>query len=242
MKARDIHSKATIACESGNSLEALQLCDQATVLYEEEKDLLGMAEIQSQKFIILKHLFQKTQSRAYLILALKSAEAGVEIAILSQQEDALALPYQNLGEAYALLEQWEKAVEAYKKGVEAFEKSPPSMHNRPAVLLNLKDHLYTAEYKTGDKSALKRAEHLIPELEATDEDSYNIKDVEAGRYNKNVWLSGAHGRIAEMIYKENREKALEHLRKAKEIIDSDERLILRKGQWEKLNDVIARNG
>ncbi len=229
MRARDIHAKATLTCEAGESLEALKLCDEATVLYEQENDLLGMGEIQAQRFIVLKHLFQKTNSRAYLILALKSAEAGVEIAQLSKQDEALALPYQNLGEAYALLGEWEKAVDAYEKSVEWFEKAPPPLHNRPAVLLNLKDHLYTAEYKTGDKSALDRAEALIPELAATDEDSYN----------KNVWLSGAHGRIAEMIYKENREKALEHLQKAKEIIDSDERLVLRKGQWEKLREIIG---
>jgi tetratricopeptide (TPR) repeat protein len=228
MKARDIHEKATVVCESGESLEALKLCDEATVLYEQENDLLGMAEIQAQRFIIFKHLYQKTGNRAYIVLALSSSQTSVEIAQLSEDTHGLCLPYMNLGEAYALDENWEQAVAAYRKAVEWFEKAPPPHHNRESVLLNIKDHLYTAEYKTGDKSALGRAENLIPELEATDEDSYN----------KNVWLSGAHGRIAEMIYKEDLKKALEHLQKAKEIIDSDERLVLRKMQWEKLNKLI----
>lgn len=42
-------------------------------------------------------------------------------------------------------------------------------------------------------------------------------------------------RIAEMILTEKPEKAREHLQKTKEIIDSDQRLILRKTQWEKLS-------
>lgn len=187
-----------------------------------------MAEIQASRFISLKHLFQKTGNRAYLILALKSAEAGVEIGQLCNNPQALCLPCMNLGEAYAQMLKWEKAVAAYKKAVEYFEKAPPPYNNRPAVLLNIKNHLYVAEYKTGDKSALERAEATIPNLEATKEDSYN----------KNVWLSGAHGRITEMVHKEDREKALGHLEKAKEIIDKDERLTLRKGQWEKLAKII----
>lgn len=41
-------------------------------------------------------------------------------------------------------------------------------------------------------------------------------------------------RIAEAIKNDNPEKAKEHLQKAKEIIDSDERLTLHKAQLEKL--------
>ncbi|MDO8599977.1 MAG: tetratricopeptide repeat protein [bacterium] len=224
-KARAIHGQAEIARESGDFLKALQLTDEGTIAYQKEGDLLGLAEIQSSRFITLKHLFQKTGEKSYLVLAKHAAESSVEIAQHSGQPEALAIPYLNLGEAYAQLEQWSEAVEAYSKAVAYFTKSPPPFNNRPAVLSNIKSHLYQAEYKTGDKSALARAEQVIKELEKQDEDSYN----------KNVWLSGAHMRIAEKVKDDNLLKAQEHLQIAKEIIDSDKRLELRKGQWKKLN-------
>lgn len=227
-KARDLHAQAEIARERGDFLEALKLTDEATVAYQEEGDKSGFAEIQASRFIALKHLFQKTGDKNYLTLAKHTALSSVEIAEGSSQPEALAIPYLNLGEAQAQLEEWQEAADAYTKAIDCFTKNPPPTNNRPAVLLNIKSHLCQAEYKAGDKSALQRAEELILELEKQDEDSYN----------KNVWLSGAHMRIAEMIHKDNREKALEHLQKAKEIIDSDERLVLRKGQWEKLNKIV----
>lgn len=223
-KARDIHAQAEISREKGDFLEALKLTDEATVLYQEENNLSGFAEIQASRFITLKHLFQKTGEKNYLVLAKHAALSSVEIAENSGHKEALAIPYLNLGEAYAQLEEWENAVNAYKKAVEYFEQNPPPTNNRPAVLLNIKSHLYQAEYKNGDKSALQRAEEAIAELEKQEEDSYN----------KNVWLSGAHMRIAEMIQEDNLEKAKEHLEKAKVIIDSDERLVLRKQQFDKL--------
>lgn len=230
MTGRDLHNQAEIKRESGDFLKALELTDQATVAYQEEGDLLGLAEIQASRFITLKHLFQKTQEKSFLILAKHAALSSVEIAKESKDPKALAIPYLNLGEAFAQLEEWEKAVEAYKESIEHFEKNPPPFNDRPAVLLNIKSHLTQAEYKAGDKSSLQRAEAVAEELRNTEEIS---------SYNKNVWLSGAHGRIAEMVYKEDKEKALEHLRKAKEIIDSDERLVLRREQWEKLNKLIT---
>lgn len=224
-KARNVHAKAEVARESGDFLLALKLTDEATIAYQEENDISGLAEIQASRFITLKHLFQKTGDKNYLILAKHAALSGVEIAETSGNPAALAIPYLNLGEAYAQLEGWQEAVKAYTTAVEHFTQSPPPTNNRPAVLLNVKSHLHQAEYKVGDKSALERAENLIPELEKQEEDSYN----------KNVWLSGAHMRIAEMIMGDNKENAQNHLEAAKKIIDSDERLVLRKEQWEKLN-------
>jgi hypothetical protein len=45
--ARQIHGHAEVAREQGKFLEALQFTDEALILYQEGKDDLGFAEVQS---------------------------------------------------------------------------------------------------------------------------------------------------------------------------------------------------
>ncbi len=223
-RGREIHGRAEQARESGEFLESLKLLDEATTVYAEDKDYLGMSEAQSSKYLALRHLSEKTNERQFLILAKFAALCAVEMAIASGDKTALAMPYAKLGTAYRELEQIPDAIESYRKAIENFEQNPPELHNRPAVLLDIKGHLYTVEYMNGDRSALSRAEQIIEELEKTDEIAYN----------KDVWLSGAHMRIAGILKDDDPEKAKVHLQKAKEIIDSNPDLKLRTGQWEKL--------
>ena len=99
-------------------------------------------------------------------------------------------------------------------------------------MADFKVHLATCEYKqsfstnkAGDESALERAEAALADLESH-------PDIEG--YNQHVWVSGGHMRIAEMLREVNPVKAKEHLQKAKDIIDSDQRLTIRLSQWQKL--------
>jgi len=79
-------------------------------------------------------------------------------------------------------------------------------------------------YKNGEKEALGDILAAISELEATNEP----------KFNKDVWMSGGYMRLAELLKDEDLAKAQEYLQKAKEIIDANPELVLRKGQWEKL--------
>ncbi len=223
-KGRKIHAKAAEAREAGESLKALQLEDEALLAYQEDNDDLGFAELQAERRLVLNHLNEKSDYAGFLILAKYSALASVELAEASGDKNALAIPYFNLAKSYEVLGQLDKAVEFYKMAVENQEQNSASMHDRPAVLLDMKIHLVAAEYKAGEKSKLEEAEQLINELDGTEEEGYN----------KLVWLSGAHMRMAEMLKEDNLEKAKDHLQKAKDIIDSDARLKIRASQWEKL--------
>jgi hypothetical protein len=79
-------------------------------------------------------------------------------------------------------------------------------------------------YQNGDKSALERAESALHELENADEQ----------KYEKDVWMSGGYMKIAEAIYPDDAGRAKEYLSKAKQIIDENPDLKLRKLQLEKL--------
>lgn len=223
-EGRRIHAQAAHAREEGDSVKSLQLDMEAFAAYQKEGDALGEAEILADGFLTLRHLYEKTDDRNYLIVAKYFAMASVEIAENSGNREALALPWFNLAKALETLGEIKEAVEDYRKALDNITNNPPTSHNRPGVVADFKVHLTTAEYKAGDKSALERALAALSELEQSDE----------VKYNKDVWLSGGHMRIAEMLKEDDPEKAKEHLQKAKEIIDANSDLKLRKAQWEKL--------
>ncbi len=227
-EGRKIHGLAAQARERGESVQSLKLDIEAMAAYQKEGNKLGFAEIQAEMFLTIRHLYDKTEDKGYLILAKYAAMSSVELAQESGDKTALAIPYFNLAKAQDTLGKFSQAVENYKQALENLENNPPEVHRveeRPAMVADFKVHLTTCEYKTGDKTALERAETALKELE---------EGAEIADYNKKVWLSGGHMKIAEMLKDDDSTKAKEHLQKAKEIIDSDESLTLRKAQWEKL--------
>src|SRR5687767_12999022 len=99
MTAKELHSQAEQSREKGEFVEALKFTDEATVAYQQEGNASGFAEMQASRFLTLRHLYEKTGDRKFLILAKHAAEAGVEIAEEAEDARALALPYSNLAKA-----------------------------------------------------------------------------------------------------------------------------------------------
>lgn len=230
-EGRRLHALAEETREKGLFLEALEYTDKATLAYQKDHDLLGLAEVQSSRQSTFKHLYRQTKDKVFLLLEKYSAQAAVEIAEESGIKEALGIPYHNLGKYYSEAGEYEKAVEAFRKAVENLTKFPSEKHSRPSVIADIKGHLHAAEYHTGDKSALGRAQEALEELEQSEEKS---------TYNKNVWLSGARLRIAKMLAGDNPDLARKHAKVAREIIESDERLILRKHQLEELDQLLKQ--
>lgn len=225
-EGRKLHGLAEQARENGDFLKALELTDQAMIAYQKDGDQLGFAEIQASRFLTLRHLFEQTEDQNYLILAKYSAEASVELAKKSNDPKAVAIPAFNLAKAEETLGQLTEAVANYQKALDNMAKNPPSEHSgaRLAILADMKIHLLVCQYKTGNKEVINELDQTISQLFTTEEE----------KYNQDVWLSGAHLKMAEILKNDNLEKAKAHLQKAKEIIDSNPDLKLRKAQWEKL--------
>ena len=223
-RAEEFHSQGLQAREKGDFTGSLQQVSAARVAFQEEGNDAKFAETMAGDFLTYRHLFDKTGYKGYLVLAKCAALASVELAELSGDKTALAIPLFNLAKAQETLGQLTEAVETYRKAVTALETNPPASHNRPAVKADFKIHLTTGEYMAGDKTAYARAASATAELEAAEETDYN----------KHVWLSGAQMRMAAMLKSNDPVKAREHLAKAKEIIDADEQLTIRRQQWEKL--------
>lgn len=231
-EGRIIHGLAEQAREKGQFLIALELTDRALASYQEDGDPLGISEVLSSRFLTLRHLADKTKDRNFLILAAKTVEAAVEIAENSGVKEALALPYFNLAKALEALGKFEGAVEAYRKAIEAMEQYPPERHNRPGVTADMRTHLAVCEYRAGDKSALQRAEAALAELAGSDEE----------HYNKDVWMSGGLMKLAEAVAGEDRERAGGYLDRAREIIEANPELTIRKKQLQELEERLGQGG
>lgn len=223
-KGRNLHSKAAQARESGKHLSALKFQDEAMLAYQKDGDILGLSEIIADRYLVLFHLFGKTQDKNFLVIAKHEMMASVEIAEASDNKQALAMPYFNLAKAQESLGEFQEAIKSYQLAVENMLNNPPAQHNRPAILADMMIHLSTCEYKSGDKSGLERSIAALVDLEGADE----------VKYNKDVWLSGAQMRIAEMLIEDDPDKAKEHLQMAKDIIDANPDLTIRLEQWKNL--------
>lgn len=224
-EGRRLHGLAAQAREDGNHLKSLQLADEAMLAYQKDGDKLGLSEVIADRSIVLRHLADERGDDNFRRLAKAEMVSSVEIARQSGQKDALALPLFNLAKTQEELGELQEAVSTYKEAVENMKSDPPKNHNRPAILSDMLIHLSTCEYRAGDKTALERATQSLTDLEASDE----------GKYNKDVWVSGTHMRIARCLKADDPEKAKEHLQKAKEIIDANPELKLRATQLSRIS-------
>ena len=223
-EGRRIHALAEQAREKGDFLAALKHTDEAMMTYQAKGDRLGFAEVLSSRFLTLRHLFEQTGDRLFLITAKHTVMASVDIAKESGDKKALAIPLFNLAKAQETLGELPHAVASYREAVDSLSNNPSEHHNNPAVLADFTIHLTTCEYKAGDKTALPKAESALSKFEAA---------AGVDEYTKDVWVSGGYMRFAEMLREDDPEKARTALQKAKDIIDA-KKLTLRAKQWEKL--------
>src|ERR1044071_747579 len=99
-EGRKIHAQVEIARESGDFLKALEYSDQAMLQYQQDKDLLGLAEVLASRQSTFKQLYRQSGDAVFLTLEKFSALAAVAVAEQSGIPEALGIPYHNLGKFY----------------------------------------------------------------------------------------------------------------------------------------------
>ena len=123
-----------------------------------------------------------------------------------------------LGRIHTKLGEHKEASKCFQQALENMSSFPP------AVVADTKIYLAFSQYKAGDETAIERLKEALVDLESADHDSYE----------KNVWVSGAYMRLAELL------NSKEYLAKAKEIIDGDKRLTIRLKQWTELSQNLSK--
>lgn len=226
MNGADLHKQAEEAREKGDFLNSIKLCDEATLAYAKESNIVKLAEVQVSRALAFRHLGEQNDDKNFLILAKYAAKSGVKIIENSGSDNGKTLPLQTLGKVYESLEKFDKASEEIKDAIESADSSTSKEQ-----LAEMKTRLDAITYRLGDNSGLE---------------SFNadVSDLENGEFSddyvKNVWVSGAYLHMAKaLISKDEKDKAKELLEKARTIIDSDARLTLRANQLAEIEKTLS---
>lgn len=221
--APEIHQSANVQREFEQDYpSSLASADRAMAAYAAEGNDYGISEALCSRVLTLRHMARELNNSAFLIQAHHEAMAAVEIADKAGVSTAVA--HQNLGKVQKQLGMTEEAHVSFQKALKAQTSNPHPTQDRPGVLANFKEILATTELALGDNFALERAEAALSELEASDEDAYN----------KAVWLSHGHGRIAQALKDRDPATARKHFEIARDIIRSHPDLKLSEGKLKEL--------
>ncbi|MBU0978268.1 hypothetical protein KKF92_00345 [Patescibacteria group bacterium] len=227
LTGREVHHLVESARESGDLLSSLELAMRTLLVYAKEDDQLGFAEVLDSIFLALKYLYQQQKFKPYWILAGAIARSSVEIARQSGINTALALPQFNLAKYLEELGELGRAKEMYQKAIHSMKQFPPKEHDRPAVLTQMKLRLALCELTLGEAEALENVKKLLAEL-ALD------TGVDAD-YNCKVWISGGYLRLVQYFKDTDSNLVHKYLQQAKQVIESDQRLLLRRQQLDEVS-------
>jgi len=223
--AKKLHSQGALLREKDKHIEALQILTLAIAKYQEEKNYRGMVDALKDRVLTLKHLALLTEDPSFKILAMKDAEAMLEITEKFDLEDKYHTAYFRLGEVSMINGDFKKAVENYQKALATYV-GPLSERG------DYRYHLGEAIYKIGDTK--KGKETILKGLKEIRKGASEIDP-----FLIHVWESGAHLRLAELLSKDEPEEAEKHLKRAEEIAESDKKLFIRRRQIKKLKRILA---
>jgi tetratricopeptide (TPR) repeat protein len=205
--------------EKGESLKSIQLYDEAIVEAVHHHNNSMLIGALTGRLLAWKHLFYKTHDRTYALLVKKEAEAMTKIAEEKGLKERHLFHYLS-ATADNLLQDYPSAEKELKLAVEHYplnnaEKGDWVAHLGEALYLNGKK-------KEGIETTLKGIEIIQSHAEGVDP------------FLIHVWLSGAYLRLATLLKTDNLQESKSYLEKAKKIIQSDDRLVIRKQQLEEL--------
>ena len=215
-----IHQKAEKLREEEKFDEALKLYDRVIWGYGKEKNMAGVAEALQGKVLTYKHKYARKRNEQYLKMAKGCAKSSLEIIDKYKIKDMYASGYFRMGEVCRLSNDYNEAVKNFDKAYKLAGKNK----ERGDYLY----HLGEAVCKNGKKILGKRK--IIEGMKLIEKDKSRLDS-----FIYNVWLSGANLRLGQIFIEEKNEKeANKYINRAKEIIDIDERLVIRKKQLEEI--------
>lgn len=210
--------QADILREEGQSLKAIDLYNYAIVSYQTDHDYINMMGALTGRLLAWKHLFYKTEDHIYAIFVKKEAEAMLEIANEHKLLNKFYLIHFLNGTSAILLEDYPDAEKEFRQAVELYPFDNAEKGDWMA-------HLGEAMYRNGKKEEGKNM--ILQGVQKIQEKSSQIDS-----FVFNVWVSGAYLRLAKRLKPDHAEASQSFLNQAKKIIDSDERLVIRKQQLE----------
>ena len=220
MDAKQLHYQAEELREKDQLVEALKLYEEAIVNYQKEKDCNGLTECLGGRCLTYKHLFLLNDDYVFFNLAKHSAISSLEIAKNYNLEQKIYRCLFRLGEMEMLVNNYSEAINYYQKSLELYPQEE-------AEKGDFQYHLGEAQYKSGDKINGKR--NLLDGL-ALIEKYENSTD----SFVFHVWQSGAYKTLAKLLWHDSSDEAKKYLEIGSSIAQKDDRLIIRRRQFEEL--------
>lgn len=219
-KPNNLHKKAEDLREEDRLDEAEKVNTEAIEEYKLNKDWEGVARALQSRVLIYKHKYLLVKEEKILNLAKKDATESLIIAKEHNLKYLLSVCNFRMGEVFMISGDYKSAIVFFQNAVDLFV-------GYEAEKGDYVYHLGEALYQSGDKSAGKK--HLLEGLYLIQQN----KD-EVDPFLINVWESGCYMRLADCFRKDDLKRAKEYLFKAKEIIDNDSKLVIRRRQWGQL--------
>jgi hypothetical protein len=214
----ELREEADRVREEGRSLAAIDLYNQAIVQYQASKDYSDMLAALTGRLLSWKHLFYKTEDKIYAIFVKKEAEMMLEVAKTYNLMDRLYLIHFLNGTSAILLKDYNLAEKEFDQAVQLYPTENPEKGDWIG-------HLGDAMYRNGKKEEGKKV--ILNGVEIIKDRSAQIDS-----FLFNVWVSGAYLRLAKLLKTDDPVESQLFFKQAKEIIDSDDRLVIRKQQLE----------
>lgn len=214
--ASEAHRMSEELRENDKHLEALKSIEEAVVGYQHEENYSGFAKALQSRALIYKHLFFLSKDEVFAILAKHDAQASLEVAQKYKLEDVLSSCYFRLGEVENLFKDYDKAVWNFQKAMNVYAGTN-------AERGDYRYHLGEAIFRSGKK---KEGKEIM--LQGLKEIQDYRKEVDS--FLGNVWESGCYMKLAELLREDEPDEARKHLDKARKIVDSDPKLIIRRRQ------------
>jgi len=204
--------------EKGESLKAIDIYNQAIVGFQQNNDYANMIGALTGRLLSWKHLFYKTEDKIYAIFVRKEAETIYEITKLHNLSDRRHLVLFLNGTSAILLNDYPVAEREFEEAVKIYPIDSTEKGDWMA-------HLGDAMYRNGKKAEGKKM--ILEGVKKIQEKSSQVDS-----FLTNVWISGAYLRLAKLLKTDNPTESNSYLSQAKKIIDSDDRLVVRKQQLE----------
>jgi tetratricopeptide (TPR) repeat protein len=231
----------------GNFASGLEYAHQAEILAVKEGYLQLASEAATQQGRIHWRLYTEAKNEDpkktdYAKHAEEKAKQGVAYAEQAGMPSALPIPHVLLGSIFERTDRFSDALHSYQIAA----KNPLPPHQPPPYHEEIEAKLHTLEYKMGQKPNNGK-DPLRKTLEAIErlQNYQNTPDATAklNPYEQAVWSSGGYMRVAEAILSNKDYKrgllAYQCLEQAKNSINHNEQLILRKSDLEKIEEKFA---
>ena len=220
--------KAREETETGKFREAIAACHRAFHFAVSGAEMKVAVHSLVDEVNAWQHLYKTAGNPEYAIRALSVAKLMEQLQAQYRIHDEWAVVYYRLGTAYFLNQQYSRAIESLRQALDWFDKSG----HWPAEKEDWRVHYGESFVLMGEKRI--GLDIMFQALDELNRWSTEETVDERTSFLLNVWITGAHHRLSCLLQHDDPKKAKWHLEKARAIIDSDNRLVVRKREQEEL--------